>query len=219
MFAIQFVSQELFPLKRSDSAENALLFMEDWQVKELPIVEAGFIVGMVTYLQAQANEGQRVDEFMQAATLFTAASHLHIWDVWKIMVANKFSTLCLQTNEGVFAGQIQIKDLAQQSFSHSALMQDGAILVLEVEPIQYSLAEIARICEANESKIIQLMIEPLKNEKNLLHVSIKLNTSYPSHTIASLERFGYHVLFSSGEIDPNHSLDDRYRWLVKYLNT
>jgi signal-transduction protein with cAMP-binding, CBS, and nucleotidyltransferase domain len=219
MFAIQFVSQELFPLKRSDAAENAILFMEDWQVKELPVVEAGKVVGIITYKQAIDNTGKRVDEFMQLPDNFLVNANLHIWEVWSKIQSLGLTTLCLQQEDGMFAGQIHIKDLAIQSYAHSALMQEGAILVLEVEAIQYSLAEMARICEANQAKIIHLMIEPIKNEVNLLQISIKLNTSYPTYVIASLERFAYKVVFSSGFADPNHSFDYRYKWLVKYLNT
>ncbi len=219
MFAIQFVSQELFPLKRSDASENAMLFMEDWQVKELPVVEAGKIIGMITYNQAFENPGKRVDEFMQLPDAYLVNTNLHIWEVWSKFQSLGLTTVCLQQEDGMFAGQIHLKDISIQSFAHSALMQEGAILVLEVEAIQYSLAEIARICEANQAKIIHLMIEPIKSEANLLQISIKLNTSYPAYVIASLERFSYKVTFSSGFADPNHSFDDRYKWLVKYLNT
>ncbi len=219
MFAIQFVSQELFPLKRSDAAESAILFMEDWQVKELPVVEAGKIVGMITFKQALDNSGMRVDEFMQSPDAFLVNAGLHIWEVWGKFQALGLTTVCLQQEDGMFAGQIHIKDLAIQTFAHSALMQEGAILVLEIAAIQYSLAELARICEANQAKIIQLMIEPIKSEANLLQISIKLNTSYPAYVIASLERFSYKVVFNSGIAEPNHSFDDRFKWLVKYLNT
>jgi signal-transduction protein with cAMP-binding, CBS, and nucleotidyltransferase domain len=219
MFAIQFVSQDLFPLKRSDSAENAIMFMEDWQVKELPVVEAGKIVGMVTQNLALANDGKRVDEFMLMPDSYILSANLHVWDVLMKLHALNASTLFLQDNQVAFVGIVAIKDVALQSFSHSTLTQPGAILVLEIEAIQYSLAELARICEANDAKIIHLMIEPIKNESNLLQISLKLSTEFPSYVIASLERFSYRVTYSNGHADPNHSLEDRYKWLVKYLNT
>lgn len=219
MFAIQFISQDIFPLKRSDTAENACMFMEDWQVKELPVVESTKVVGVITYTLALENEGKRVDEFMLAPEPYLMQANLHVWEVQKKLNELNSSVIFLQDLQGAFAGIITLKDIAQQSFSHSALMQQGAIIVLEVEAIHYSLAELARICEANDAKIIQLMIEPIKGEANLLQVSIKLSTDFPSHVIASLERFSYRITYSNGNTDPNHSLEDRYKWLVKYLNT
>lgn len=219
MFAIQFVSQELFPLKRSDTADNALLFMEDWRVKELPVVEAGRVIGMVSEAHALENSSKRVDEFMQTADHFIADANAHIWDIWKKMQQFGLSSICLQNEADGFLGQIHSKDLFFQSYAHSALMQEGAILVLKIEAIHYSLAEIARICEANEAKILHLMVEPMHETGNMLQVSLKLNTHYAAYVIASLERYSYQVIFSNGFSDPNHSFEDRYKWLVKYLNT
>jgi signal-transduction protein with cAMP-binding, CBS, and nucleotidyltransferase domain len=219
MFAIQFISQDIFPLKRSDSAESAAIFMEDWQVKELPVVESAKVIGLVNYAMAIENEGKRVDEFMLSPEPYLAYAHLHVWEVQKKLNDLNASLMFLQDTQQAFTGVITLKDIAQQSYAHSAIMQQGAILVLEIEAIQYSLAELARICEANDAKIIQLMIEPIKGESNLLQISIKLSTDFPSHVIASLERFSYRITYSNGNTDPNHSLEDRYKWLVKYLNT
>ena len=47
MFAYQLISNEIFALKPSDSAANALIFMEDWQVKDLPIVQNLKVIGIV----------------------------------------------------------------------------------------------------------------------------------------------------------------------------
>jgi acetoin utilization protein AcuB len=219
MFAIQFVSQEMFPLKRSDTAENALLFMEDWQVKELPVVELGKVIGYVTYAITAERENERVEHFMLPPQPFVISAKLHLFDIWNHMANTGFTALALQNSEGNYEGMLRGREMAMQAFAHSALVQEGAVLVLEIEAIHYSLAEITRICETNEAKIIHLMVEPLKNEANILQVSIKLNKAYPAHVMASLERFGYKVIFSNGAEDPNHSLEDRYRWLVKYLNT
>lgn len=219
MFAIQFVSQELFPLKRSDTASNALLFMEDWQVKELPVVEMGKVVGFVTAAMLEQHQEERIESLMMEPQPYVIHSGLHVFDIWQKMSQSGFGTLAIQNAEGGFEGIINNKDLSKQAFVHSSLSQEGAVLVLEIEAIHYSPAEISRICEANDAKIIHLMVEPLKNESNTLLVSLKLNKVFPSYVMASLERFGYKVLFSNGVEDPNHSFDDRYRWLVKYLNT
>jgi hypothetical protein len=193
--------------------------MEDWQVKELPVVELGKVIGYVTYAITSERENERVEHFMLPSPPFVISAKLHIFDVWNHFAMSGFTTLAIENAEGNYEGMIQVREMAIQAYTHSALVQEGAVLVLEMEAIHYSLAEITRICETNEAKIIHLMVEPLKNEANILQVSIKLNKAYPAHVMASLERFGYKVIFSIGAEDPNHSLEDRYRWLVKYLNT
>ncbi|OYU97096.1 MAG: hypothetical protein CFE21_02060 [Bacteroidetes bacterium B1(2017)] len=220
MFAKQFISNEIFPLKKSDSAESALLFMEDWQVKQLPIVESGKVVGFVREKSLLDKEDQKVELLMDQQTeVYTVHEHTHIFEIWGKMNTYEFNTLAVVNADTIYQGVISVKDLSLVSFAHSALTQEGSIIVIEVSAIQYSVAEISRICESNEAKIIHLMIESLKDADNTLHVSIKLNKLYLTHVLASLERFGYSIVYTNSPTDPNHSLDDRYTWLVKYLNT
>jgi hypothetical protein len=131
----------------------------------------------------------------------------------------QFETLAVQNSDEQFLGLISLKDIGIQSFAHSTLLQEGSTLVLNVQAIQYSLAEISRICESNDAKILYLFVQPLMDADNTLQVSLKMNKVYLNHVIASLERFGYQIIHTNSPLDPNQSLDDRYNWLVKYLNT
>lgn len=220
MFALQFISNEVFPLKKSDSAESALLFLSDWMVSELPVVEGGKIIGYVNEKMLLDREHEKVEVCMELQTAHLQVhEHTHVFDLCGQLNRSQLSSLCVVNTDGQFLGIIHGKDILNLSYSHSSLTQEGSLLVLEITAIQYSLAEISRICESNDAKIIHLVIEALKDEQNTLHVSLKLNRQYLTHVIASLERFGYKVIFTNSPLDPNHSLDDRYNWLVKYLNT
>ncbi len=220
MFASQYISGEIFPLKKSDDAESASIFMSDWMVKELPVVDNLKVLGYVNERTLLENSSKKVDELMQLDVApYCVLEINHVFEIWQRMGQYNLSSLAVINSEGQFKGVISARDLAINTYTQSALMQEGSLLVLEISAIQYSLAEIARICESNDAKIIHLMVETLKDESNTLHVSIKLNKLFLSHVIASLERFGYKVIFTNSALDPNQSFDDRFKWLVKYLNT
>jgi acetoin utilization protein AcuB len=220
MFAIQYISNEIFPLKKSDSCESALMFLSDWKLKELPVVEGGKVLGFVSEKVLLNAEVEKVEQCMDLNTTpYIIHEHIHVFDILAKMDQYQFGSMAVVNSEEQFLGIISSKDIQTQTFSHSALNQEGSLLVLEVKAINYSLAEISRICESNDAKIIHLMIETLKDESNNIHVSIKLNKLYLNHVIASLERFGYQTIYTNSPLDPNHALDDRYQWLVKYLNT
>lgn len=220
MFALQFISNEVFPLKKSDTAESALMFLSDWMLRELPVVEGGKVIGYVNEKMLLEREQERVELCMNTQTeLLKVHEHTHLFDVYAALDKGGLSSLVVLNSDEQFVGILHGKDILNLAFSHSALNQEGSIVVLEVTAIQYSLAEISRICESNDAKIIHLLIETMKDEENTLHVSLKLNRLYLTHVIASLERFGYKVVYTNSPLDPNHSLDDRFNWLVKYLNT
>lgn len=220
MFANQYISSEIFSLKKSDNAESALIFMSDWKVKELPVVDNLKVLGFVNEISLLQNMEKKVDEIMQLDMAhYCIHEHKHVYEIWQRMCQYHLTSLAVINSEGLYKGVISSQDIAQQSFSNSAIMQEGSLIVLEISAIQFSLAEIARICESNDAKIIHLMVETLKDEANTLHVSIKLNKLFLSHVIASLDRFGYKIIFTNSALDPNQSMDDRFSWLLKYLNT
>ncbi len=220
MFAKQFISNEIFPLKKSDSAESAMLFMEDWLVKELPVVESAKVLGMVKKPMLFENDSKRIDQIMELNTdVYVVNEFTHLFELMKQMNQYDLNSLAVIGSDQQYLGIVCAKDISNYAYAHSALVQEGSVLVIELAAIHYSLAEISRICESNDAKIIHLMIENLRDENNMLLVSIKLNKLYLTHVIASLERFSYKIVYTNSPTDPNNSLDDRYNWLVKYLNT
>jgi acetoin utilization protein AcuB len=220
MFASQFISNEIFPLKKSDTVASAEVFMQDCMVKELPVVEGGKILGMVNESILQNTDKSKVEDCMNMQLdAYVIHEFAHYFELWQRFELTQFDSLVLVNNEQQFKGIVAAKDIMKHAYAKLALAQEGSFLIIEVSAIQYSLAEIARICESNEAKILHLMIETKGGEANLLHVSIKLNKTYLNHVMASLDRFGYHVIHTNSPLDPNHSLDDRYNWLLKYLNT
>lgn len=220
MFALQFISNEVFPLKKSDSVESALLFMSDWKVKTLPVVEGGKVIGMITEkLLLEKDEGKMEDWMIINLESYLVSEHTHLFDLLGKMYQFKYDTLAVVNGQNLFSGILVNADLSIQSYSHSSLIQEGSILVLAISAIQYSLAEISRICESHDVKIISLQIEPIGGDENLIHVSLKLNKIYLNHLINSLERFNYSIVYTNSPSDPNHILEDRLKWLVKYINT
>ncbi len=220
MFANQFISNEIFPLKKSDSVESAGLFLQDFQVKELPIVEGGKVLGMVNETILQQTEKNGVEECMDISIgSYLVPEFTHFFELWKRFNQTHFDTLALVNSEQQFRGIVAAKDVLKQSYSSLALAQEGSFLIIEVPVIQYSLAEISRICESNDAKIVHLMVEHKGANTNLLHVSVQLNKIYLNHVIASLDRFGYSVIHTNSPLDPNQNMDDRYNWLLKYLST
>ena len=220
MFANQFISDEIFPLKRLDSVDSAEVFMQDCMVRELPVVDGGKIIGMVSEFILQNTNKSKVEDCMNTQLdVYTINEFAHYFELWQRFDFSKFDSLTLVNNEQQFKGIVAVKDIMKHSYANLALAQEGSFLVIEVSAIQYSLAEIARICESNEAKILHLMIESKGGEGQLLHVSLKLNKIYLNHVIASLERFGYHIVQTNSPLNPIQNLDDRYDWLLKYLNT
>ncbi|MFA9213124.1 MAG: hypothetical protein ACEQSR_04665 [Candidatus Methylacidiphilales bacterium] len=192
--------------------------MEDWQVKDLPVVQNGKLMGTVNEKLLFDNEDEKVANILNPNAGF-CFENTHFYDLLKLLFIGNISTISVLDKEQNFIGIIATKDLAKQLFDHSTLSQDGGIIVLQMNARNYSLAEIARITEVNNAKILYLHVNPLADAENNIQVSLKYNITDLKYIIATFERFNYQVVFSSQQMDEDDSSSKRYDWLIKYLNT
>jgi hypothetical protein len=92
----------------------------------------------------------------------------------------------------------------------------GGILVLEIPPRNYSMYEIARICE-NEDVII-LAMHSRTNERGMLEITMKLNRTVLDAVVASFERHNYHAVEVFGRETNKEDILSKYNLLMNYIN-
>jgi predicted transcriptional regulator len=217
MFAQQLLSNEVFPLKKSDTSEAALHFMQDWNVRNLPVIENGKLLGYVDE-NSLSDDNKKIETFLSTQEPIRLKPDTHLFEILKIMSDNLLSTVALVDNEENYIGCIVFDELMEQSFANSGLSQTGGIIVLEMNARNYSLAEIARISEVNGLKILHSQIESLSDSNNTILVSLKFNSFDLQYTLATFKRFNYIIYYSTySEID--ESQENRINWLLKYINT
>ncbi|MES2380615.1 MAG: CBS domain-containing protein [Bacteroidota bacterium] len=218
MFAFQLVSNEVFALKPSDSASNALLFMDDWGIKDLPVVQNNKLLGTVNEQMLLSYSSEKVTDLLNPQPPF-CYENTHLYDILKLLFTSNISAISVIDAEQNFKGIVTAKDLAKQIFNNSSLGQEGGIIVLQMLATNYSLAEIARITEVNNAKILYMHVHPLGDENNTIQVSLKYNVIDLKYIIATFERFSYDIIFASVQRDDEDNFNARYSWLIKYLNT
>jgi CBS domain-containing protein len=135
----------------------------------------------------------------------------------KIANQQKLSIVPVIDNENKYLGAITINDLLKYVTENTGLDNPGGIIVLEIEPNNYSLHEIARICENEDVVIIssQLFTNPATQK---LEITLKTNRTNLEGLASSFERYKYKVKEVYGERTHQEDLMDRYKSLMNYLN-
>ena len=217
MFAQQLLSNEIFPLKKSDTSEAALHFMQDWNVRNLPVIENGKLLGYVDE-NSLTDDDKKIETFLSVQEPIRLKPDSHLFDIVKIMSDNLLSTVAMVDYEENFIGCIAFDELMKLNYTNSGLSQTGGIIVLEMNARNYSLAEIARISEVNGLKILHSQTESLTDGDNTILVSLKFNSFDLQYTLATFKRFNYKIYYSTySEID--ESQENKINWLLKYINT
>jgi len=194
--------------------------MSDFHVRHLPVVDDnGELLGTVSEDDIlnfeQPDEPIATNEpVLQQQFIY---DYQHLYDALKLIVDTDLSIIPVLDKERKFLGVITIELLIKHFADTGAITQPGGILILEINPRDYSLAEIARLVESEKALILSSFISSPYGKEHL-EVTLKLNKMDLKHVIATLERFGYVVKSAFHESDALDALQDRYDLLMRFIN-
>jgi len=144
------------------------------------------------------------------------AAIAHPFDAMRIMHQMNLSVLPVIDNEYRYQGSITRETLLKYITENSGIDAPGGIIVLEIPIRNYTLYEIARICENEDVTIMNLQVHP--NEAGLLEITLKLNRTSLEGLVASFERHSYKVLEYYGDENKDEDIEDNYNLLMNYIN-
>lgn len=221
MIAEELINHMIPPLKVTDDAHKAIVWMEEFRCNHLPVVDNGRLLGFISEeIILESNDIERpLASFNLAGRDCVVHLETHVFDILRVASDNKLQIVAVLNEDEVYAGVITVQDV-MTSFAQSAAVQmPGGILVLSMNLIDYSLAEIARYVEENKAKIISCMMVEDTMDKGKIKVTLKINQEDLSRIVATLERFGYRVIGRYQEKRANTENEkDRIDMLMRYLN-
>lgn len=208
------------PLKPKDSAKKARLWMEELRCNQLPVVEDEKFLGLVSEdLILEANDAEKsISDFDLIGKRCVVYGSSHFYDVIKIASDNSVQMVGVLNNEEKYIGVITVQDTIT-SFAQSAAIQiPGGILVLSMNQIDYSLAEISRLIEENNAKILSSSIKEDELDPSKLKLTLKVNRLDLTPIVATLERFGYKIIARFQETKVLDEEKGKIDMLLKYLD-
>lgn len=219
MIAKTLISNAIPPLKTTDTGDKALNWMNDFHVSHLPIVHQGKLVGLVSEDDIFDLNQPELPLSAQELRLPRpyVASEEHLYEVIKIITNQQLSILPVVETDFTYLGVITHESVLTYFAQLASLQQPGGVLVLEVNSRDYSMSEIARIVESENTTILSSLVTSTP-QAHRVEVTLKLNRNNLGGIINTFQRFNYEVKASFQENDYFQGLQDRYDSLMKYLN-
>jgi len=141
----------------------------------------------------------------------------HVYDVIHQVFEQKLTLIPVIDEKQKYLGSITLQCLVKYFARLAAVDNPGGIIVLEMGIRDYSLSEIARIVESNDSSILSLYIMTLPDSTRM-EVTIKINRMDIGPVIQTFNRYNYNIKASFYENELNESLKVRYDSLMKFLD-
>lgn len=219
MIAAELISQEIPPLKHTDTGEKALRWMEEFRVSHLPVLKGNNYVGVVSDsdIYDKDDASKTLHEMFDVLPRPYVFEHNHIYHVMRIMADAKVTVVPILDEKEHYLGCTNLIDLMSQLTEIAGIKEAGAIIVLEMNRVDYSLAHIAQCVEGNNARIISSYITS-PADSTMLEVTLKINQVDLSRIIQTFERYDYVVKASYQKAEYYDDLKQRYDELMKYLN-
>ncbi len=219
MNAAEIISLELPVLTPGESGENALILMEQFDVKHLPVVSGEIFIGIISEeeILLLENPSKAFNSIPHDLMQISVDANSHLFDALSVMSNYKLSLLPVTMDGTTYVGCISAPDLLNQLTDIKSVREPGGVLVLEMPSRDYSLTEISRHVEENDAKILSASITS-SVEQEFLEITLKINRQDLSAIIQTFERYGYSIKASYQKQRFSDSLKDRYEELMKYLN-
>lgn len=220
MVAADLVNHMIPPLKPTDDGEKAIIWMEELRTNQLPVIEKGKFLGFISEdIILDDNDPKKLVRDYELEDLgCMVTEHQHFYDIIRMASDCDSQMVAVLSAEGGFLGVVGIEDTIKAIADSTAVQDQGAILVLLVSYRDYSLAEISRLVEGENARVLSVTVNRDISDNSMLRVTLKINQTEVSHIVASLERFGYRIIGRFQEEETKTNDRERYDLLMKYLN-
>jgi CBS domain-containing protein len=219
MKASNLISSSLITLHPDDDGDRALSLMDELRVNHLAVVRNSFYLGILS--EKEILSWDKTDEFIEEHISELSAPSVigsqHLFDIIQTVEQNSLSIIPVLDEEKHYLGAITNRKLLYTIAKSTAVQSLGGVIVLQMNQNDYSMNEISRIIEENDTKILSSYITSVPNAQKI-EITLKLNKIDITAIVKDFDRFDYTLIASYNQDENNDDFLERYESLMRFLN-
>lgn len=219
MTARELIASDVPSLSIDQTGRDAFHLLSDHHVKHLPVVDDRQFLGLLSeeeIFNHKLYAPLREYDFSLLRRLAVRPEE-HVFEVMRIMGENRLTVLPVVDAAGQYLGLIPQNELLRSFSQAASFAEPGGIIVLGMGRRDYSLANLARLVENEDAKILGAFVTSTA-DSDYVEVTLKFDRLELGRILASLERHDYEIKESYAESEMADNLQERYDSLMSYLN-
>ena len=219
MLVYDLITDEIPPLKTSDTIARALDWMEQFKVSHLALVNNRELIGVVS--ESDLMDYNKPDETFGTAKIPVLRPVIkesqHAYELLKLMSSFNLTLVPVLDENEAYKGSVSLKGIVQNLAGMTAVQNPGGVIVLEVNQNDYSVTQIGNIVESNDAKILSLHVSS-SPDSTKMEVTIKVNKEDLSRILQTFYRYNYIVKASFHYGDYENDLKNLLDEFIHFLN-
>lgn len=183
----------------------------------LPIQEDGVFMGCISENDIRSFDASKeVQDYQYALEGFFVRPNDNWIEVLHAFSKNQSNIMPVLRDDNEYMGYLELHDIMNLFTEAPFLNSSGGIFIVEKGYKDFSFSEISQIVESNGAHVLGAFVS--KNENDLTQITIKTGPTPVNAILQAFRRYGYKVISTHFEDTFSSSLEDRSRYLDKYLN-
>lgn len=200
-----------------ESIETVQDFFARTPYLHFPVLEENIYIGSVAANDVETYEtDKKLKHYRYAFEGFYARTNMIWLDVIEIFAQNRTNVIPVLDDENKYVGYYEITDIIKFFYDTPFLREQGGILIVEKNIVDFSMSQIVQIIESNNGKVLGLFISETSPET--VQVTIKMALGGMNEIIQTFRRYSYEIISEHQEDNYLNSLKERSDYLDKYLN-
>jgi len=219
MIAKELITNDVPPIRSTETVEKALSWLDEFKVSHLPVVDGTEYLGLVSedvLYDANSSEMKLKDLNISFNRPFVYEDR-HIYEVMQLVSDMQLSIAPILDKNDHYIGLTTLPHLMHLISNTASISEPGSVIVIELNQNDYSLGHLAQIIESNDTKILSSYITSAK-DSTVMELTIKVNRKNIQGVLQALVRYDYTVKASYSEINYEEDMKDRFDSLMKYLD-
>ena len=215
MFIRDYISKDYPAFNIEDSIEEASEIAQEFGYSHVFITKNGELIGALSQAFLEESPAGNLESLEIHFERFAILEDGNVLDSVKLFyIFNSNIVPIISLNEH-YLGYISCDDVFNEFSKYPLFSESGAVLTIQTQDLHYSLSEITRLIESNNSKIYGIYVSAINNDN--VDITMKISHENLTSVDETLERYGYTIVHKHYEDEKEELVKDRFGFFKKYL--
>ena len=212
-----YITNDYKAIDSQETIAEVQNFFEEVTFSHFSVLNEGIYIGCIASDDVETfDDDKKVDDYKYTLEGFFARKNMIWLDVLEVFAKNHSNIVPVLGEDNAYLGYYELEDIVKFFHETPFLKEQGAVIVVEKNAVDYSMGQITQIVESNNGKLLGLFISDASTEK--IQVTIKIAMGSTNEIIQTFRRYNYEIVSEHNEDNYINNLRERSEYLEKYLN-